>query len=157
MKKADKAAHVLIGGGMHFEEFALGYCFRTRGRTVTEADLVNFVNLAWFTEELFTNTEDREGMLLKGRVVPGALVYSFAEGLLMPSMQDTGMAFLGAEIKIPASTCVGDTIHVECEVIMVRPSSKPGRGVVQTMNQVVNQKGEVVLTYNPTRLIKAKS
>jgi hypothetical protein len=28
---------------------------------------------------------------------------------------------------------------------------------VQTMNQVVNQKGDVVLTYNPTRLIKAKS
>ncbi|MDD2948220.1 MAG: hypothetical protein PHV80_05220 [Rugosibacter sp.] len=156
MKKTDKAAHVLIGGGMHFEEFTLGYRFRTRGRTVTEADLVSFVNLAWFTEELFTNTEDRDGMLLKGRVVPGALVYSFAEGLLMPSMQDTGMAFLGAEIKIPASTCVGDTIHVECEVIMARPSAKPGRGVVQTMNQVMNQKGEVVLTYNPTRLIRAK-
>lgn len=163
MKKTDKAdkagkvTHALIGGGMCFEEFTMGYRFRTRGRTVTETDLVSFVNLAWFTEELFTNTEDRDGMLLKGRVVPGALVYSFAEGLLMPSLQDTGMAFLGAEMKIPAPTCVGDTIHVECEVIMARPSSKPGRGVVQTLNQVVNQRGEVVLSYNPTRMIRARS
>ena len=69
---------------MHFEEFTLGYRFRTRGRTVTEADLVNFVNLAWFTEELFTNTEDRSteriryavdrGIELKLHVVQSLLV-----------------------------------------------------------------------------------
>lgn len=147
----------LIGGGFYFEDFTLGYRFRTRGRTVTETDLVSFVNLAWFTEELFTNSEEREGMLLKGRVVPGALVYAFAEGLLMPSMQDNGLAFLGASIKIPAPTFVGDTIHVECEVIMARPSSKPGRGVVQTMNKVVKQTGEAVLTYDPARLIRARA
>ncbi len=147
----------LIGGGFYFEDFTLGYRFRTRGRTVTETDLVSFVNLAWFTEELFTNSEGREGMLLKGRVVPGALVYAFAEGLLMPSMQDNGLAFLGANIKVPAPTFVGDTIHVECEVIMARPSSKPGRGVVQTMNRVVKQTGEVVLTYDPARLIRARA
>ena len=146
----------LLGGGLFFEDFTLGYRFRTRGRTITETDLVNFVNLAWFTEELFTNTADREDLLLQGRVVPGALVYSYAEGLLMPSLQGNGLAFLGTEIKIPAPTLVGDTIHVDCEVIMARPSSKPGRGVVQTMNKVTKQTGEVVLTYNPSRLIKMR-
>lgn len=146
----------LLGGGLFFEDFTLGYRFRTRGRTITETDLVNFVNLAWFTEELFTNTADREDLLLQGRVVPGALVYSYAEGLLMPSIQGNGLAFLGAEIKIPAPTMVGDTIHVDCEVIMARPSSKPGRGVVQTMNKVTKQTGEVVLTYNPSRLIRMR-
>ena len=146
----------VLGGGLFFEDFTLGYRFRTRGRTITETDLVNFVNLAWFTEELFTNTADREDLLLKGRVVPGALVYSYAEGLLMPSLQGNGLAFLGTEIKIPAPTLVGDTIHVDCEVIMARPSSKPGRGVVQTMNKVTKQTGEVVLTYNPSRLIRMR-
>jgi acyl dehydratase len=146
----------LLGGGLFFEDFTLGYRFRTRGRTITETDLVNFVNLAWFTEELFTNTADREDLLLQGRVVPGALVYSYAEGLLMPSLQGNGLAFLGTEIKIPAPTLVGDTIHVDCEVIMARPSSKPGRGVVQTMNKVTKQTGEVVLTYNPSRLIRMR-
>lgn len=146
----------LLGGGLFFEDFTLGYRFRTRGRTITETDLVNFVNLAWFTEELFTNTADREDLLLQGRVVPGALVYSYAEGLLMPSLQGNGLAFLGTEIKIPAPTLVGDTIHVDCEVIMARPSSKPGRGVVQTLNKVTKQTGEVVLTYNPSRLIRMR-
>lgn len=143
-----------VDAGMYFEDFVVGSQYRTRGRTITETDLVSFVNLAWFTEELFTNVEERGGMLLQGRVVPGALVYSFAEGLMMPSLQGNGLAFLGAEIKVPAPTFVGDTIHVEWEVVSARPSAKAGRGVVQTMNRVKKQTGEVVLTYNPARLIK---
>jgi acyl dehydratase len=146
-----------LESGFYFEDFTLGSVYRTRGRTVTETDLVNFVNLAWFTEELFTNVEERGDMLLPGRVVPGALVFSFAEGLMMPTLQGNGLAFLGAEIKIPAPTFVGDTIHVEWEVVATRLTSKPGRGVVQTLNRVKKQTGAVVLTYNPARLIKTAS
>lgn len=146
----------LIGEGFYWDDLPLGMRFKTHRRTVTETDLVQFVNLTWLTEELFTNASAREGMLLSGRVVPGALVYSFAEGLLLPAMQDTGLAFLGAEINVAAATMVGDTIHVECEVIETRPSSKPGRGLVRTMNKVVKQTGEVVLTYNPLRLLRTR-
>lgn len=46
-----------IGEGFFFEDFIVGSKFRTFGRTITEADLVNFVNATGFTEVLFTNTE----------------------------------------------------------------------------------------------------
>ena len=39
-----------------------------------------------------------------------------AEGLLLPTMQDTGLAFLNATLDVKAPTVVGDTIHVEAEV-----------------------------------------
>jgi hypothetical protein len=55
---------------------------------------------------------------------PGALVYAFAEGLLLPTMQDTGLAFLNATLDIKAPTVVGDTIHVESEVLEARLTSK---------------------------------
>ena len=59
-------------------------------------------------------------------------------------MQHTGFAFLGMELKIESPVFAGDTIHVECEVIEARLSkSRPGRGLVRTLNQVVKQDGTV--------------
>jgi acyl dehydratase len=141
----------LVGRGFTFDDLKVGMQFRTHRRTILEADLAAFVNLAWLTEELFAVEE--EG---KKRLVPGALVYSFAEGLLLPTMQDTGLAFLNATLDVKAPTVVGDTIHVECEVTEQRPASKGERGLVRFANKVVNQRGEVVLEYNPLRLLKKK-
>jgi acyl dehydratase len=141
----------VVGRGFAFDDLKVGARFRTHRRTIYEADLAAFINLTWLTEELFAVEE--EG---RKRLVPGALVYSFAEGLLLPTMQDTGLAFLNATVDIKGPTVVGDTIHVECEVIEHRPASKGERGLVRFRNQVKNQNGEVVLEYNPLRLLKKK-
>lgn len=146
----------LLGMGPFWDDLSVGDRFRSAGRTLTETDLVNFVNLSWLTEELFTNTEDREGMAVAGRIVPAALVYSCAEGLLLPMIQGTGLAFLHASLDVKAPTFVGDTIHVECTVSEVRETSKGKRGLVRTENRVVNQNGETVLTYNPLRIMKGR-
>lgn len=145
----------LIGHGFYFEDLAVGKRFRSHRRTLREADLAAFVNLTWLTEELFTVDGD-EGRSLKGKVVPGALVYTFAEGLLLPSMQDTGLAFLGATLDVKRSTLVGDTIHVEVEVREARLTSKGDRGLVRFANRVINQAGEAVLEYDPLRMLRRK-
>jgi len=148
---------VLLGHGYFYDQLPPGFRLRTMGRTITETDLVTFINLIWFTEEVFVNTHDTGGRALGGRVVPGALVYAFAEGLLTPSMQFTGLAFLNAEIDVRAPTVVGDTIHVRAEVIEARPASSGNRGLVRSRNEVVNQRGEVVMVYTPLRLVKGSS
>ena len=139
----------IVGRGFAFEELSVGFKFRTHRRTIMEADLAAFINVTWLTEELFAVEEKG-----KGRLVPGALVYSFAEGLLLPTMQDTGVAFLNATLDVKGPTFVGDTIHVECEVAEHRLTSKGERGLVRFSNRVVKQDGEVVLEYNPLRLLK---
>ena len=144
----------LLGMGPFWDELSVGDRYRTTARTLTETDLVNFINLSWLTEELFTNAEDSKGMAIKGRVVPAALVYSCAEGLLLPMIQGTGLAFLNATLDVKGPTFVGDTIHVECTVTEVRETSKGNRGLVRTENHVVNQNGETVLAYNPLRMMK---
>jgi hypothetical protein len=140
----------VVGRGFCFEDLRLGFRFRTHRRTIVESDLAAFANLTWLTEELFT---------VEGggpRLVPGALVYAFAEGLLLPTMQDTGLAFLGATLDVKAPTRVGDTIHVECEVVEHRLTSKGDRGLARFANKVINQRGETVLEYNPLRLLRRK-
>jgi acyl dehydratase len=151
------AAGVLtvVGRGFCFEDLRLGFRFRTHRRTIAESDLAGFVNLTWLTEELFTVGDD-SARSIKGRAVPGALVYSFAEGLLLPTMQDTGLAFLNATLDVKGPTLIGDTIHVEAEVIEHRLTSKGDRGLVRFANKVLNQRGETVLEYNPLRLLKRK-
>ncbi|MGE5129376.1 MAG: acyl dehydratase [Sphingomonadaceae bacterium] len=146
----------VVGRGFCFEDLATGFRFRTHRRTIAEADLSAFVNLTWLTEELFTVGDD-SGRSIKGRAVPGALVYAFAEGLLLPTMQDTGLAFLGATLEVRRPTVVGDTIHVEAEVVEHRLTSKGDRGLVRFANKVLNQSGEVVLEYNPLRLLKRRT
>jgi acyl dehydratase len=148
----------VVGRGFCFEDLRPGFRFRTHRRTIAESDLTGFVNLTWLTEELFTVAETAadSARAISGRAVPGALVYSFAEGLLLPTMQDTGLAFLNATLDIKGPTRVGDTIHVEAEVIEHRPTSKGERGLVRFANKVLNQRGECVLEYNPLRLLKRK-
>jgi acyl dehydratase len=136
-----------IGRGYSFADLPVGIRFRTQRRTNREADLVAFMTLTGLTEELFSVKRERQ-------LVPGALVYSLAEGLLLPSMQDTGLAFLNAALDIKAPTYVDDTIHVECQVVEARLTSKGDRGLVRFLNMVVNQENKVVLEYNPLRMLK---
>lgn len=145
----------LVGRGFCYEDLQVGMRFRTHRRTLTEADLASFVNLTWLTEELFAVADDGD-RAIKGRPVPGALVYAFAEGLLLPTMQDTGLAFLDATLEVKRPTLVGDTIHAEAEVTEMRLTSKGDRGLVRFANSVINQRGETVVTYNPLRLLKRR-
>src|SRR5215472_18118925 len=149
-----------VGLGLHFEDLPVGKRFRTIGRTVTEADITNFVNATGMVEVLFTNTEFlREESDIKGRLAPGALVYCFAEGLLVQStMQHTGLAFLNMELNVENPVFAGDTIHAECEVIEARRSrSRPDRGLVRTRVRVVKQDGSPALTYTPLRMVKCRN
>lgn len=149
----------LLGLGMYFEDLPVGLKLRSVGRTIQDADLCAFINLTHMNEVLFTDMEYvREESAIKGRVVPGALSYTFAEGLcIVDTMQHTGLAFLGMELEMSNPAFVGDTIHVDIDVIEARRSaSRPDRGLVRTRNLVVNQRGETVLTYTPLRLVKCR-
>lgn len=150
----------VLGLGLYYEDLPLGRSFKTVGRTISEADIISFVTCTGMTEVLFTNQEfQKEESDIQGKVVPGALVFTFSEGLLVhASMQHTGFAFLGMEMEIKGPTVAGDTIHVEVEVIESRRSkSRPNRGIVRTRNNVVNQRGEIIMTYTPLRMVKART
>jgi len=148
---------VLRTTGFYFEELEIGAKFKTRSRTVTEADLNSFCNLTWMTESLFTDLEhDRIGAASHGRVIPGVMVFAMSEGLLTHTMERTGMAFLNADFTVKGPTFVGDTVHVEVEVIESRPTSKPGRGLVRTRNIVRKHTGEECILYEPLRMLLSK-
>ncbi|MES2025604.1 MAG: MaoC family dehydratase N-terminal domain-containing protein [Pseudomonadota bacterium] len=148
-----------IGLGFPWEDMPVGRKFKTLGRTITEADIVNFISATGMLEVLFTNIEflTKEAGF-KDRLTPGGMVFCFAEGLLFQTaLQGVGFAFLNMELDIKGPTYAGDTVHVECEVIESRASNgRPGLGLVRTRNKVVKQDGTVVMEYTPLRLVKGR-
>lgn len=148
----------LLGEGFYWNDLKLGDSFRTFGRTITETDIVNFVNSAGMLESLFVDAEFRAAhSAIPGRPAPAALVLSLAEGLVLnATAQGTGLAFLHMEMNVEAPVLQGDTIHVEIEVTELRPAKKAGRGLVRTRNRIVNQRGETVITYTPLRLMAGR-
>lgn len=148
----------LLATGMTWEEMITDSTFRTSSRTVTEADLVAFVNLGGFNEPLFYDQRHATAGGYSGRLVPGAFVYVLAEGLVIQTnaFHGTGLAFMHMEFTVRRPTYVGDTLHVVVRITGSRPSRKPGRGVVTSRCSVVNQDGDEVAFFTPVRLIRGR-
>jgi acyl dehydratase len=146
--------------GVNFEEHAIGAVYRTLGRTVSETDIVHFVNLCGFNEPLFYDMEyvKRESVFGR-RAAPGALTFALSEGLVMQTglIHGTGMAWLGGEVRVSAPVLEGDTIRVEIEVIDKRETKKADRGIVTYRHRVLNQRDEVVLELKIQRMIRRKA
>jgi acyl dehydratase len=142
--------------GQTWEEMKVGQAFRTASRTVTETDLINFVTLFGFNEPLFWDAGHAASAGYSGRLVPGALTYCMAEGLVIQShvLHGTGLAFLGMQLDVKKPVFVGNTIHAIVEVTEARAASSGNRGVVTARVSVRNQDDEEVLVFVPVRLIR---
>ncbi len=143
--------------GLTFEQHELGATYTTLGRTVSETDIVTFVNLCGFNEPLFMDMEYVARQSVFGRrAAPGALTFALSEGLIMQTglIHGTGMAFLGGEIRVVAPVLEGDTLTVEIEVADKRETKKPDRGIVTYRHRVLNQRGQVVLEARVQRMIR---
>lgn len=146
-----------LGQGFVWQDLQVGQRFRTFRRTVTESDLVQFINVTGMLEAIFIE-EGYEGGAMRGRPVPGALTYTLIEGFILQTMiQGTGLAMLELHQKILAPVLVGDTIGAMVEVTGIRPTSKSGRAVVTSRIDVFKQGGVQVMTYTATRLLAGRT
>lgn len=143
--------------GVTFERHQVGAVYRTLARTVSETDIVNFVNQCGFTEPLFLDMEyvKRESVFGR-RAAPGALTFALSEGLVMQTglIHGTGMAWLGGDLTVVAPVLEGDTIRVEVEVVDKRETKKADRGIVTYRHRILNQRDEVVLEATVRRMIR---
>lgn len=145
------------------------YAFSTHARTITETDIVNFVNLVGLHEPFFidmpfikNNMQGRN----RERFAPGAMLISLGQGLVstqMMSIVDEVMAehkvgkfagMTGIESKIKGSVFVGDTVYVEGEARIRRVTSK-GMTVMDILHHLINQDGEEVCEFTETVLFHA--
>jgi acyl dehydratase len=128
-----------------FEEIEVGEEYVSPGRTVTEADIVIFAGLSGDYNVLHTDAEFMKSSIFGERIAHGLLGLSIQSGLLTRGAHDYAtIAFLGLRWKFKGPIKIGDTIKVKARVSDKRETSKPDRGIVTQLRQVMNQRGEVV-------------
>tara|TARA_Y100001934_G_scaffold279236_1_gene382439 strand:+ start:1765 stop:2241 length:477 start_codon:yes stop_codon:yes gene_type:complete len=157
MDASEKREIQTVGYGLTWEDYTVGERYKTLGRTITEADIINFIGVTGMNEVLFTDHTFTIGVAAAGRAAPAALTYSLIEGIICQYLiQGTGLAMLELQKRILAPVVVGDTVYAEIEVLSVRKTSKGNRGIVKTRNDILNQRGDVVITYEATRMVAGK-
>lgn len=142
----------------YFEEFEEGMVFETGGRTVTEADIVNFAGLSGDFNPIHTNEVHASQTMFGRRIAHGLLGLSIASGLCthLGFLGDTVQAFLGLEWKFKAPIFIGDTIKVRVTVSNLRPMRRLGGGVVTFNVDVIKQDDTVVQTGSWQILFKSR-
>lgn len=134
--------------GLYFEEFSVGRKFsHPIRRTVTEADNVFFTAITHNPAQLHLDEEYAKGTEFGTRIVNSLFTLGLMIGISVgDTTLGTTVANLGMdEVRFPRPVFHGDTLHVETEVLELRPSkSRPGQGIVTFLHKAINQRGEVV-------------
>jgi 3-hydroxybutyryl-CoA dehydratase len=143
--------------GKWFEEFNEGLSMESRGRTVTEADIVSFAGLSGDFNPMHTDAEYAKGTQFGARVAHGALIFSMMTGQLyqLGFLDGTVIAFTGFEMKLRAPVYIGETIKVTSTVSKRRAMPAAGGGFVTFDVKVTNQNGDLVQKGELTVLVKS--
>jgi acyl dehydratase len=143
---------------MYFEDYSIDDVRTSRGRTVTEADIVNFAGLSGDFVELHVNEEYARNGPFGRRIAHGALIFSISTGLMVQMTPDHEaiVAFRGVDkLRFLEPVFIGDTIHVTKKTL--EKNTKDGlRGLVVFETTVLNQHGKPVLTYMDRLMVKCR-
>jgi 3-hydroxybutyryl-CoA dehydratase len=145
--------------GLWFEEFKVGQQFITSARTITETDIVSFAGLSGDYNQIHTDKEFANNTPFGQRVAHGLLILSIASGLAMRSgvLEGTVIAFREINTwKFTSPVFIGDTIHVEVNVISTKPIPRIQGGSLIIEIVVRNQRDEVTMKGTWTALVSSK-
>ena len=144
--------------GLYFEDIVTGAELITRGRTITEADIVQFAGLTGDYNPMHTDAEYMKSSAFGQRIAHGMLTLSYAVGQAyqLGFMERTVIAFRGLEMKFSLPVFIGDTLHVELKVGEKKEARRMGGGWVDFEVKIVNQAGKTVQSGTWTILLAFK-
>lgn len=131
---------------LYLEDFAVGQRFHT-GTVVVRADDIKAFAARFDPQPFHLDEEAAKQSVFGGLVASGWHTASMAMRLIVDGDLKIagGIVGLGGELTWPRATRPGDVLHVESEVLEVKPSrSNPDRGVIKVRNTTLNQDNEAV-------------
>ena len=141
----------------YFEDYAIGEGRKTYGRTITETD---FVVHAGHTGDFFPHHMDAEFMKTQAfgqRIAHGTMVFSIGVGLTARVINPVAFSYGYDRLRFVRPVFIGDTIHTRTTITGKEDDPKRAtHGRVIERNEVVNQKGEVVLAADHIYIVERR-
>ncbi|MFB5284121.1 MaoC/PaaZ C-terminal domain-containing protein [Peribacillus sp. Hz7] len=140
----------------YFEHYNIGETWQSKGRTITESDLVMFSAFSGDWYSLHSDAEYAKGTQFEQRIAHGMAILSITTGLVAfePGIV---VAFYGMDkVRFTNPTFIGDTIHLNAKVIDLKDRSQ-SQGLVTVLQEVKKQTGETVAVFDMKILMNKKS
>jgi len=133
--------------GKSFDDLNIGDEVKTTGRTITEADVVNFAGISGDFHPEHMNEEYAKKGLLGERIAHGLLTTAMATGMVNQTgiTEGTTIAVLEMKERFIKAVRFGDTIRSVFKIVNKKETQKPDRGIVTAALTALNQKDEIVL------------
>jgi acyl dehydratase len=147
--------------GYWFEDLEIGMVMESSGRTITEADVLNFAGLTGDFTPIHVDESVAKASIYGERIAHGLMGLVFAQGLisLAAHIWDAGVASLSWrnwEFKAPLR--IGDTVRARWTLTEKRDSrSRPGMGIITEFVELVNQGGMIIQQGEHVTLVKKRS
>jgi len=144
----------------YWESYEIGETWESHGRTITEADIVNFAGISGdfhpvSMDEEFAKTKTPYGR----RIAHGALLFSVCMGIAWQMKMNTKNITYGIDrVRYPKPTFIGDTIRLTGRVTVKEPYPKfPRYGVVVMHYEAKAQDGKCVFACDHKMLIEREA
>jgi acyl dehydratase len=140
----------------YFEEFEIDDIRCTKGRTVTETDIVIH---AGQSGDFFPHHMDEEWCKtqpFKKRIVHGTLIFTIAIGLTADFVNEVSMTYGYERLRFIKPVFIGDTLKVTVTIKEKKEHKKPGVGLVAELVEVFNQHNDLVMLCEHLLLVNKK-
>ncbi len=138
----------------YFEEFKLNDVRQTKGRTITETDIVIH---AGQSGDFFPHHMDEEwckGQPFKKRIAHGTLIFTVAIGLTADFVNEVSMTYGYERLRFIKPVFINDTIKVTVTIKDLKDHKKPEYGLVTELVECFNQQNELVMLCEHILMVK---
>ena len=142
---------------LYFDDLEVGQEWTSGGRTITEADIVNFAGFSGDFNPIHIDHEFAKQTPFRRPIAHGFGVFSIASGLgvACPPVRTVAMLRVKSwEFRLPVFA--GDTIRAKCRVMEKTLRGRGKRGEVIWYRGVINQDGKVVQDGEIVTLIECR-
>lgn len=141
----------------YFEEFELNSIRSTKGRTVTETDIVLH---AGQSGDFFPHHMDEEWCKtqpFKKRIAHGTLIFTIAIGLTADLVNEVSMTYGYEKLRFIKPVFINDTIKVTITIKEKKDHKKPEYGIVTELVECFNQHNKIVMVCEHLLLVNKKA
>jgi acyl dehydratase len=138
----------------YFEEFQLNDVRQTKGRTITETDIVIH---AGQSGDFFPHHMDEEwckSQPFKKRIAHGTLIFTVAIGLTADFVNEVSMTYGYERLRFIKPVFINDTIKVTVTIKELKDHKKPEYGLVTELVECFNQHNELVMLCEHILMVK---